>query len=91
NPQMGGNTIDELLSRGDSEVAIQQQQDSINQKSNSFDTPTISESANQQTTTYGDSDLEADVNTLPNLSDFIPNDVLQLLYQSREWKLQTTI
>ncbi|CAF5207988.1 unnamed protein product, partial [Rotaria magnacalcarata] len=32
NPQMGGNTIDELLSRGDSEVAIQQQQDSINQK-----------------------------------------------------------
>ncbi|CAF4770983.1 unnamed protein product, partial [Rotaria magnacalcarata] len=59
--------------------------------SNSFDTPTISESANQQTTTYGDSDLEADVNTLPNLSDFIPNDVLQLLYQSREWKLQTTI
>jgi len=31
------------------------------------------------------------VNTLPNLSDFIPNDVLQALYQSREWKLQTTI
>jgi hypothetical protein len=46
---------------------------------------------NQQTTTDGDSDLEADVNTLPNLSDFIPNDVLQALYQSREWKLQTTI
>ena len=46
---------------------------------------------NHQTTADGDSDLEADVNTLPNLSDFIPNDVLQALYQSREWKLQTTI
>jgi len=41
--------------------------------------------------TDGDSDLEADVNTLPNLNDFIPTDVLQALYQSREWKLQTTI
>ncbi|CAF5136835.1 unnamed protein product, partial [Rotaria sp. Silwood1] len=49
------------------------------------------ETVNQQTTTYGDSDLEADVNTLPNLNDFIPTDVLQALYQSREWKLQTTI
>lgn len=43
------------------------------------------------TTAEGDSDLEADVNSLPNLSDFIPSDVLQALYQSREWKLQTTI
>ena len=41
--------------------------------------------------TEDDSDLEADVNSLPNLSDFIPADVLQALYQSREWKLQTTI
>ena len=31
NPQMGGNTIDELLSRGDSETIIQQQ-DSTYQK-----------------------------------------------------------
>jgi hypothetical protein len=42
-------------------------------------------------TTDGDSDLEADVNTLPNLSEFIPNDILQVLYQTREWKFQTTI
>ncbi|CAF0865884.1 unnamed protein product [Adineta ricciae] len=91
NPQMGGNTIDELLSRGESEVMLQQQ-DSINFKANSFDLPTSPEPLNQQSTpTDGDSDLEADVNTLPNLSDFIPNDVLQALYQSREWKLQTTI
>ena len=39
----------------------------------------------------GDSDLEADVNTLPNLSEVIPADVLQILYQTREWKFQTTI
>ncbi|CAF3477049.1 unnamed protein product [Rotaria sordida] len=89
NPQMGGNTIDELLSRGDSDIAIQQH-DLINQKINSIDT-TSPETVTQLTTTYGDSDLEADVNTLPNLSDFIPTDVLQALYQSREWKLQTTI
>ena len=38
-----------------------------------------------------DSDLEADVNTLPNLNEFIPNDTLQILYQTREWKFQTTI
>ncbi|CAF4782174.1 unnamed protein product, partial [Rotaria sp. Silwood2] len=44
-----------------------------------------------QQTTDGDSDLEADVNTLPNLSEFIPNDILQVLYQTREWKFQTTI
>jgi len=31
NPQMGGNTIDELLGRGDSDAMIQQQ-DSTNQK-----------------------------------------------------------
>ena len=61
-------------------------------RANSFDLPTSPEALNQQSTpTDGDSDLEADVNTLPNLSDFIPNDVLQALYQSREWKLQTTI
>ena len=61
-------------------------------RANSFDLPTSPEALNQQNTpTDGDSDLEADVNTLPNLSDFIPNDVLQALYQSREWKLQTTI
>ncbi|CAF3384447.1 unnamed protein product [Rotaria sp. Silwood1] len=89
NPQMGGNTIDELLSRGDSEIFIQQQ-DLINQKTSSTDITNL-ETVNQQTTTYGDSDLEADVNTLPNLNDFIPTDVLQALYQSREWKLQTTI
>ncbi|CAF3552913.1 unnamed protein product [Rotaria sordida] len=89
NPQMGGNTIDELLSRGDSDISIQQH-DLINQKISSFDT-TSPETVTQLTTTYGDSDLEADVNTLPNLSDFIPTDVLQALYQSREWKLQTTI
>ncbi|CAF3882877.1 unnamed protein product [Rotaria sp. Silwood2] len=90
NPQMGGNSIDEFLSRGDSDIIIQQQ-DLINQKTSSTDI-TSSETVNQQTTTtYGDSDLEADVNTLPNLSDFIPTDVLQALYQSREWKLQTTI
>ena len=39
----------------------------------------------------GDSDLEADVNTLPNLSEFIRPDVLQVLYHTREWKFQTTI
>ncbi|CAF0797115.1 unnamed protein product [Rotaria sordida] len=89
NPQMGGNTIDELLSRGDSDISIQQH-DLINQKISSIDT-TSPETVTQLTTTYGDSDLEADVNTLPNLSDFIPTDVLQALYQSREWKLQTTI
>lgn len=33
NPQMGGNTIDELLSRGDSETFLQQSGDSINGKS----------------------------------------------------------
>jgi hypothetical protein len=60
-------------------------------RTNSFDLASNSDAMNQQTTTDGDSDLEADVNTLPNLSDFIPNDVLQALYQSREWKLQTTI
>lgn len=48
------------------------------------------ESIVQQSTEY-DSDLEADVNTLPNLNEFIANDVLQVLYQSREWKFQTTI
>lgn len=58
---------------------------------NAFDLSANAEVFNQQTTADGDSDLEADVNTLPNLSDFIPNDVLQALYQSREWKLQTTI
>jgi len=60
---------------------------------NSIDSTTNPETVNQQqpTTTDGDSDLDADVNTLPNLSDFIVNDVLQALYQSREWKLQTTI
>jgi len=42
-------------------------------------------------TTDGDSDLEADVNTLPNLSEFIPNETLQVLYKTREWKFQTTI
>ncbi len=60
-------------------------------RTNSIDFPSNSDVVNQQTTADGDSDLEADVNTLPNLSDFIPNDVLQALYQSREWKLQTTI
>ncbi len=39
----------------------------------------------------GDSDLEADVNTLPNLSTFIRPEVLEILYQTREWKFQTTI
>ncbi len=61
---------------------------------NSIDSTTNPETVNQQqptTTTDGDSDLDADVNTLPNLSEFIENDVLQALYQSREWKLQTTI
>jgi hypothetical protein len=60
-------------------------------RTNSFDLTSNADSVNQQTTADGDSDLEADVNTLPNLNDFIPNDVLQALYQSREWKLQTTI
>jgi hypothetical protein len=61
---------------------------------NSIDSTTNPETVIQQqptTTTDGDSDLDADVNTLPNLSEFIENDVLQALYQSREWKLQTTI
>ena len=62
-----------------------------NFRTNLIDFPSNSDTINQQTTTDGDSDLEADVNTLPNLSDFIPSDVLQALYQSREWKLQTTI
>ena len=44
-----------------------------------------------QTTTEDDSDLEADVNTLPNLNEFISNDILRILYQTREWKFQTTI
>ncbi|CAM4747348.1 unnamed protein product [Rotaria magnacalcarata] len=83
NPQMGGNTIDELLSnQADNDTA--DQQDSTNQNNS------LSESVIQQTTD-DDSDLEADVNTLPNLSEFIPNDVLQVLYQTREWKFQTTI
>lgn len=44
-----------------------------------------------QTISEGDSDLEVDVNTLPNLSEFIRHDILQVLYQTREWKFQTTI
>lgn len=39
----------------------------------------------------GDTDLEADVNSLPNLNEFIRPDILHILYQTREWKLQTTI
>jgi Rho guanine nucleotide exchange factor 12 len=64
---------------------------SIRSRTSSIDLTTSPESLNQQTSTDDDSDLEADVNSLPNLSDFIPTDVLQELYQSREWKLQTTI
>jgi hypothetical protein len=32
NPQMGSNTIDELLSRGDSDILIQQQEKSVEKK-----------------------------------------------------------
>jgi len=84
NPQMGGNSIDELLSRSDNETGA-------NGDSNNAEFNPIDFNVNTDTTTEGDSDLEADVNSLPNLSDFIPADVLQALYQSREWKLQTTI
>ncbi|CAF1268688.1 unnamed protein product [Adineta steineri] len=83
NPQMGGNTIDEILShRADSDII--NHQDLTNQTTNPSDLLT-------QQAADGDSDLEADVNTLPNLSEFIPSDVLQILYQTREWKFQTTI
>lgn len=60
-------------------------------RTSSSDLTTSPEAMTQATATDGDSDLEADVNSLPNLSDFIASDVLQVLYQSREWKLQTTI
>ncbi|CAM4946311.1 unnamed protein product [Rotaria socialis] len=83
NPQMGGNTIDELLSN-------QADNDTVNQQDSTNQNSSPSESVVQQTTD-DDSDLEADVNTLPNLSEFISNDVLQVLYQTREWKFQTTI
>ncbi|CAF3659746.1 unnamed protein product [Rotaria sordida] len=90
NPQMGGNTIDELLNhRTDSDFI--NQQDSTNQQITSIRFSTSPSELIIQQTTDGDSDLEADVNTLPNLSEFIPNDVLQVLYQTREWKFQTTI
>ncbi|CAF0825686.1 unnamed protein product [Rotaria sp. Silwood1] len=90
NPQMGGNTIDEILShRIDSDVI--NQQDATSQQTNSIGFSTSPSESVIQQTTDGDSDLEADVNTLPNLSEFIPNDILQILYQTREWKFQTTI
>ncbi|CAF0847780.1 unnamed protein product [Adineta ricciae] len=83
NPQMGGNTIDELLNHhNDNELA--------NQQDPMYQQATSSELLTQQAAD-GDSDLEADVNTLPNLSEVIPADVLQILYQTREWKFQTTI
>ena len=63
---------------------------SVDSRTNPVDFTFSPESMNP-TTTEDDSDLEADVNSLPNLSDFIPADILQALYQSREWKLQTTI
>jgi hypothetical protein len=50
-----------------------------------------SDSSSSQTINPSDSDLDADVNTLPNLDEFIHHDILQTLYQSREWKFQTTI
>ncbi|UJR10393.1 hypothetical protein I4U23_014597 [Adineta vaga] len=83
NPQMGGNTIDELLNH-QPENDLNNQQDSTNQHT------TSSELLAQQTAN-DDSDLDADVNALPNLSEFIKPDVLQILYQTREWKFQTTI
>ncbi|CAF4477416.1 unnamed protein product, partial [Rotaria sp. Silwood2] len=80
---MGGNTIDELLNqRADSDIINQQDSTNLN--------ASPSELVTQQTT-EDDSDLEADANTLPNLNEFIPNDILQVLYQTREWKFQTTI